>query len=125
LPYFFAILTTSLRLLRTNWSLAQGSFSSVISLPKECSSSIVSREASSISFRYSFMVASNAIAASRPAEVFGLQPYGQIDRIFLMGDWALTHKKSMLRIGQICLAVYFAPLEMQVFVGYARQLWNF
>jgi hypothetical protein len=35
----------------------------------------VSKEASSISLRYSFMVISNTMAHSRPAkEVFGLQP---------------------------------------------------
>ena len=73
LPYFFAILTTSLRLLRTNCSLAHWSFSSVTSLPNERSSSALSSDASSISFRYSFMVTSNAIAHSRPAKNLSAQ----------------------------------------------------
>ena len=61
---FFAMLTTSLRLLRTNCSLACWSFSSATSLPNERSCSAFNSGDSSISFRYSLMVASNTMSHS-------------------------------------------------------------
>ena len=67
--YFLAMLTTSLRLLRTSCSLAQGSFFSMTSLLSSHSCSQVSSEASSISLRYPFNVASKIMAySSCPAE---------------------------------------------------------
>ena len=64
---FFAILTTSLRLLRTSLSLASGSCWSMISSARYFSSSQLSSGDSSISLRYSLMVASNAMVHS-PAQ---------------------------------------------------------